>query len=91
MEVFDIKFFYLAKLIKEERGFRRKKDFKKALSYCNKALTLYPYFATAWNNKGNLLINMGKKKDAIECYEKAIEINPNYKPAKKNLQVAKRS
>jgi tetratricopeptide (TPR) repeat protein len=82
----DLKFFYLASLIKEEKSLRRKKEYKKALSYCEKALLIYPYFATAWNNKGNVLVNMGKKKDAIQCYKRALNINPNYIPAKKNLQ-----
>lgn len=87
----DLKFFYLAKLIQEERKSRSKKDYKKALSYCDKAISIYPFFATAWNNKGNVLMNMGKKKDALKCYEKALDINPDYQPAKKNLEMMKRS
>jgi tetratricopeptide (TPR) repeat protein len=85
----DLKFFYLAKLIREEKNLRKKKEYKKALSLCDKALFIYPFFATAWNNKGNLYINMGKKKDAMECYKKAIEINPNYDLARNNLRIAK--
>jgi tetratricopeptide (TPR) repeat protein len=85
----DLKFFYLAMIIKQEKLFRKKKKYEKALKYCNQAISIYPYFATAWNNKGNILFNMGKKKDAIECYKKALDINPNYEPAKKNIQLVK--
>jgi len=87
----DVKFLYLAKIIKEERVFRGNKNYKKALTYCEKALRIYPFFATAWNNKGNVLINMGKKKDAIKCYQRALEINPEYMPAKKNLQLVQKA
>jgi tetratricopeptide (TPR) repeat protein len=83
----DLKFFYLAKLIQEERKFRKKKDYKTALVYCEKAIRIYPNFATAWNNKGNVLVNLGKKKDALQCYKKALDINPNYKPAMRNIKL----
>jgi tetratricopeptide (TPR) repeat protein len=87
----DLKFFYLAKLIREEKNLRKKKEYEKALSLCNRALLIYPFFATAWNNKGNLYINLGKKKDAMECYKKAIDINPDYDLARNNLKIAQKS
>jgi tetratricopeptide (TPR) repeat protein len=37
----------------------------------------YPNDATAWNNKGMSLDNLGKHKEAIACYDKALEINPD--------------
>ena len=83
----DLKFFYLAKLMRDEHSMRSNKDFNKALIYCNKALRIYPFFVTAWNNKGNVYANMGKKNDAIKCYEKALTINPDYIPAKRNLRL----
>jgi len=82
----EIKFFYLAKLMRDEKKFRAKKEYKKALQYCNKALFVYPYFVTGWNNKGNVLYNMGKKSEAVNCYKKALSINPDYIPAQRNLQ-----
>ncbi len=82
----DLKFFYLVKLIRDEQKFRKNKEYNKAMSYCNRALLIYPYFTTAWNNKGNIYLNMGKKKDALDCYKKALSINENYEPAKKNLK-----
>ncbi|HID26577.1 MAG TPA: tetratricopeptide repeat protein, partial [Methanosarcinales archaeon] len=29
----------------------------------------------AWDNKGNALINLDRIEDAIECYNKALELN----------------
>ena len=82
----ELKFFYLAKLMRDEKKLRKKKNYEKALNCCNKALLIYPYFVTGWNNKGNVLVNMGKKKDAVACYKKALDINPDYIPARKNLK-----
>jgi|GEM_PF-2633198 len=31
-----------------------------------------------WLNRGKILANLGKRRDALVCYEKAIEIKPNY-------------
>ena len=87
----DLKFFYLANLLKEEKSLRKKKEYKKALLYCEKSLRIYPNFATAWNNKGNILFNMDKKVEAIKCYKKALTINPDYLPAKKNLKLLSNS
>jgi len=43
----------------------------------------------AWEyfNKGRLLAIQGKNEEAIEAYEKALEIEPNYKQALINLRV----
>lgn len=87
----DLKFFYLASLIKTGSKLRKKKDYKNALKYCDKAIFIYPYFATAWNNKGNVLINMGKKKDAINCYKKALVTNPGYQPALNNMKFIRKA
>ena len=72
--------------MRDEKKLRKKKNYEKALNCCNKALLIYPYFVTGWNNKGNVLVNMGKKKDAVACYKKALDINPDYIPARKNLK-----
>lgn len=37
--------------------------------------------------RGRLLSVQGKFKEAIEEYEKALEIDPNYKPALTNLKL----
>ena len=31
-----------------------------------------------WLNRGKILANLGRHKEALVCYEKAIEIKPDY-------------
>lgn len=34
----------------------------------------------AWHNKGTEFLKQGKTKEAVECFDKAIEINPSFEP-----------
>jgi tetratricopeptide (TPR) repeat protein len=86
----DLKFFILAKMIREGNSLRNKGNHSAALKKVNSALFLYPNFSTAWNNKGNVLYNMKKYDEAMKCYRKAIKINPGYVYAKNNLEVVKK-
>ena len=45
-----------------------------AIRYFDKALELDPNYKDAWNNKGIALRNQGHYDQAIECYNKAIDI-----------------
>jgi len=49
---------------------------EKILEYFDRALTAYPGYAKAWNEKGNFLDYLGKYKEAIQCYDKAIKLDP---------------
>lgn len=42
----------------------------------------------AWNNKGYILYKIGRCNEAIECYDNATRIDPNYKLAWSNKAVA---
>ncbi|MEG3057262.1 MAG: tetratricopeptide repeat protein [Methanoculleus sp.] len=33
-------------------------------------------YASAWNNKGTALANLGRYDEAIRCYDRALEIDP---------------
>lgn len=48
----------------------------KKVEYLPKSLDADPYDAKAWNNKGIALDDLGRKEEAIKCYDKALEINP---------------
>ncbi len=37
--------------------------------------------AEAWNNKGVVLYTQGKLQEAMECFNKAIELTPEYAEA----------
>ncbi len=43
-----------------------------------------PNIAYVYNNKGNALRNLNMQKEAIQCYDKAIQLDPNYNAAINN-------
>ena len=42
----------------------------------------------AWNNKGNALVDLGKPEEAIKCFDKALELNPDNKTIIDNKKLA---
>jgi len=48
----------------------------KALECLDKAIDLDPMMAEAWFQKGLLLDDYGRNKEAQKCYDKAEEIDP---------------
>ena len=50
-----------------------------------------PFDIYAWNNKGVALGVLARHEEAISCFLKAIEIEPEYATAWKNLGVAYQS
>ena len=44
--------------------------------------------ADAWHNKGAVLINLARYEEAIACFERAIELKPDYADAWHNKGVA---
>ena len=51
---------------------------EEAIEAYNKALTIKPDYADAYNNMGNALKEQGKLEEAIEAYNKALIIKPDY-------------
>ena len=80
----ELKFLYLGKLLKRASDHRLEGQYNKALILIRKALNVHPRYVTAWNNKGNVLCNLGRNTEAIKCYDKALSIAPGFSPAKKN-------
>jgi tetratricopeptide (TPR) repeat protein len=48
-----------------------------------------PDYAEAHNNLGNAYRDLGKAKESLKFYEKALLIDPDYKEAQNNLDKAK--
>lgn len=61
-----------------------KGDLNKAEEFYKQCLDLYQN-PEIWNNLGNVYRRMEKSAKAIECYQKAIELDRNYAPAYVNL------
>ena len=56
-----------------------------AIASYNKALSIKPDYAEAYNNMGNALQDQGKLDEAIEAYNKALSIKPDYAEAYNNM------
>jgi tetratricopeptide (TPR) repeat protein len=52
--------------------------------YCKKALELEPMDVTVWNNLGTAYHARGRLGDALRCYDKALQINSQYKLVLRN-------
>jgi len=50
-------------------------NYIKSINYLERIIRIDEIYSPAWNNKGIALSNLGKDKDAIECYDKAIKID----------------
>lgn len=47
-------------------------DFEKALKFYNKRLEITPYDSHIYNNRGNILVEIGEEEKAMEDYFKAL-------------------
>ncbi len=65
---------YNSALEKTNRG-----DLPKAITEYQKAIKMYPYFIEAYNNMGEIYSIMGKSDLAISIYNKALDIEKNFK------------
>jgi tetratricopeptide (TPR) repeat protein len=61
-----------------------KNNYESAIAAYDKAISLKPDYALAWNNKGLALTEMSRKEEALAAFEKAIAIKPAYFPAWSN-------
>jgi tetratricopeptide (TPR) repeat protein len=59
-------------------------DPKKAIEYLNEAIKLKPDLAEAYNNRGNVYVDLGQHQQAITDYNEAIRLKPDYDRAYSN-------
>ena len=64
------------------------KEYDKALKLASIAVKRLPNRSGAWNTLGRVQLQMGKRKDAIESFEKAVDLNPKNSYARNNLGLA---
>ena len=50
--------------------------YEEALHFINQLLSLIPYSAENWQRKGVILSNLFKYEEALDCYSRALEVNP---------------
>ncbi|HTY14485.1 MAG TPA: tetratricopeptide repeat protein [Methanoregulaceae archaeon] len=58
--------------------------YETALNYLRQAVTIAPRFSKAFNELGNCLCAMGRDREALAKYEKAIAIDPGFLEARNN-------
>ena len=51
-------------------------NFEDALSFFEQALLLYPDNPDLWNQKGVVLRSLGRYNEALECYNKSLQLDP---------------
>src|SRR5262249_13648443 len=64
------------------------KQYDKALKLAGIAVKRMPKRSGAWNTLGRVQLQMGKRKDAIASFEKAVDLNPKNSYARNNLGLA---
>ncbi|NQT73533.1 MAG: zinc ribbon domain-containing protein [Chloroflexi bacterium] len=60
-------------------------DLDMALRECDTAISIDPYLAGAYNLRGIILEKMGQRRQAINDYERALDIEPGFEEANDNL------
>jgi Flp pilus assembly protein TadD len=63
-------------LLKKGKVFLVEGKFEEALSYFEQALLLEQNNAEIWNQKGVALRSLGRYDEALECFNKALQIDP---------------
>lgn len=64
----------------------RAENYKKSLKYIEMGLKNVPFYSGYWSDKAYVLEAMGKEKEAIEAFKKAIHFNPNSFQARENVR-----
>ena len=68
-------------LINKGKSLLENGDFEEALGYFDQALLQNQNDPDLWNYKGVVLRSMGRYDEAIECFNKSLEIDPRDKKA----------
>jgi Flp pilus assembly protein TadD len=66
-----------------EKGIRllRESNFEEALNFFDQALLLNQNDPELWNHKGVALRSLGRYDEAMECFNKSLELDPRDKKA----------
>ncbi|MCS7223881.1 MAG: tetratricopeptide repeat protein [Armatimonadetes bacterium] len=71
--------------------FRRRGDFTAAMAQYLLAIGKKDDFAIAWANLGDMHLRFGDRVQAMQCYERALKLDPSLSPVRRKLQEVQRS
>ncbi len=77
-------------LINRAQAERKEGKKEDSLLHLRQCKGTYPWNPVAWNNMGNVYMDMEKEDKAEKCYKRALFINPQYEFALNNLGVLRR-
>lgn len=78
-------------LLSRSENLHREGKLEEAMRYHNLILKLNPYNEVAWNDKGNILFEIGDYEEAIKCYNRALKLDSTYEIARYNLDLLQQS
>jgi len=61
-----------------------KGDYYGSLACLQTASRIDPLQPSGWNNEGVILLKMGRYQEALDCFDKALLLDPNYEQAERN-------
>lgn len=67
--------------------FTESKDWNEAIAKFNDSLKIAPNRPQVYGNLGLCYASIGEVQSALECFDRAIEIDPNYEPALLNRKI----
>ncbi|MFZ2654464.1 MAG: tetratricopeptide repeat protein [Victivallales bacterium] len=73
----------------EAVSFMDRKDYEKSLRIFNECLDRNPRHPQTLNNIGLCHLFLGRPEESVKFFERALEISPDYEPARNNLYSAK--
>lgn len=68
-------------LVEKGKNLLEENKFEKALEFFDQALLLNQNDPELWNYKGVVLRSMGRYDEALECFNKSLELDPRDKKA----------
>ena len=71
----------ISNLVNNGKELLEKGNFEEALSFFEQALLLNQNDPELWNYKGVALRSMGRYDEALECFNRSLEIDPRDKTA----------
>ncbi len=68
----------------------REAKLQRALTHAERAIEIHPTYKNAYLLRGNSLYYLERYEEAVSAYEDALEVDPNYAEALKNIGIAYR-